>query len=211
MEKVFDHNENRLLELLESKDFEQLTESESIIVLEHMTKEDYELRRGLIIESSKETDSITPPSSVDTAVFAYLDENDDTRVIPIWQSKGFAMLLSAAVAAVLVWIILPFKEVEIIKSNPKESTVYETVIDTVYQERIKVDTVVVEKPQIVYLDKPLNQTQNQMCTPIDVKQSNPSMAQSSQPAIDISNIDLSNRGSSAKSDNNSLVLSPVNH
>ncbi len=210
MEKVFDQNENNLIELLESKDFSQLSPDESSYVLEHMSKEDYILRRSVIVETAQDNDTPSLPSSIDKAVFAYLEENDDTPIIPIWQSKGFAMMLSAAVAAILVWIILPFKDVEIIKGETKETTVYQTKIDTVFQEKLKLDTIVVEKPQIVYVSNTPKAPQNQMCTPIEIKQSNPSVAQSSQPAIDISNIDLSNKGSSAKSDNNSLVLSPVN-
>lgn len=210
MEKVFDQNENNLIELLESKDFSQLSPDESSYVLEHMSKEDYILRRSVIIETAQDINTPSLPSSIDKAVFAYLEESDETPIIPIWSSKGFAMMLSAAVAAVLVWIILPFKDVQIIQGETKQTTVYQTKIDTVFQEKLKLDTIFIEKPQIVYVSNTPKVTQNQMCTPIEVKQSNPSVAQSSQPAIDISNIDLSNKGSSAKSDNSSLVLSPVN-
>jgi hypothetical protein len=142
MDKHLNPSEIKLQNLLEAKAFNELSASEKDFVLQHMSKQDYELQRNVILESS------------------YLYENEETAVAPPLvipkESKAFWFKslpiyhtgIAVAATVLLMWFV-KFPQQETIKTETKVE--YVSQVDTLVQTEYVYDTVfeVIEKPVIV--------------------------------------------------------------
>lgn len=148
-------DENTILDLLETTDFEMLTSEQVELVLLEVTEEDYKLKRTIIQQSAvlfNESDNYNPKPLVIPAK----PKTFMTATIPLYQA-----LLS--VAAILMFMLLAYPFINV-STNPV-SEVSEIRVDTVKTEVVKYDTVevIVEKPvvekKIVYVEVPVANTQ----------------------------------------------------
>ncbi|CAG5081788.1 hypothetical protein [Parvicella tangerina] len=142
MDKHLYDNEIRLQELLEQKQFEELSADEKSFVLTLLTKEEYQLQRNIIIESATlyadKQNAIAPP------------------LVPINECKGFWFKslplyqsgIAVAAVVLITWFIKPLEK-EVIKTEAQ--TEYITKVDTLIKTEYVYDTVyeVIEKPLVV--------------------------------------------------------------
>ncbi|MDC0257357.1 hypothetical protein OAK35_01295 [Crocinitomicaceae bacterium] len=118
--------ELEVFDLLESKEFEELTGEEQSQVLTVMSQSEYQLQRRIMVEAGESEKLVAGPLVLPAK----------RSVIPIW----FASIGSAAAAAILVFLLIePVKEIEVNVQTtaPKiirdtlivENTVNDTIID----------------------------------------------------------------------------------
>jgi hypothetical protein len=118
--------EIEVFDLLEEKDFQELSGSEQSKVLTVITQPHYELQRRIIVEASESEKLVAGPLVIPAK----------RGVVPIW----FASISSAAAAAILVFLLVPPAndiEVKVQSASPKvvhdtlivENTVTDTIID----------------------------------------------------------------------------------
>lgn len=118
--------ELEVFDLLESKEFEELTGEEQSQVLTVMSQSEYQLQRRIMVEAGESEKLVAGPLVLPAK----------RSVIPIW----FASIGSAAAAAILVFFLIePVKEIEVNVQTtaPKiirdtlivENTVNDTIID----------------------------------------------------------------------------------
>lgn len=126
MEKELSNAEERLLELLEFKNFDALTTEERHFVLSHFSQETYDFQRSIIVEASENTLSIPTVKPL---------------ILPQKPKKGLMIPLYQAliaVAAVIVFFVLiwPSNSVQtkIVyrETATKPTTVFKVVHDTIY-------------------------------------------------------------------------------
>lgn len=148
--------EHELLELLESTDFELLSETDKELVLFEMTVEEYQQRRKVIQEANllfEEADNCQPKP------FVLPDQKSTfmTATVPLYQA-----LLAIAAVVVVMLSIFPFFNAT---TGASDYVVAERA-DTVKTTVVQYDTVevIVEKPvvekQIVYVEIPAKKEEN---------------------------------------------------
>ena len=142
MDKHLNPTEMKLQELMESKDFHELSSTDKEFVLNQLTEQDYQLQRDIILESQHLYDDhkkvVAPPLILSNASKSFWFKSH-----PIYQT-GIAVA-----ATILVMFFLKFPGKETIK---KETEIqYVSQVDTLVQTEYIYDTVVevVEKPVIV--------------------------------------------------------------
>ncbi len=124
--------EEQVFDLLETKDFQELTTDEQTLVLSAITQEEYELQRNIIVAGTRMESEIPPPLIL---------RPEKKRVLPIW----LASACSAAAAAIAVFLWMPssdsyefdLKLVTIPMAQDTlivENTVVDTIIDYRYVE-----------------------------------------------------------------------------
>ncbi|GAB5417971.1 MAG: hypothetical protein Crog4KO_14240 [Crocinitomicaceae bacterium] len=124
--------EEQVFDLLETKDFHDLSTDEKSLVLSISTQEEYELQRSIIVEGARMEDETPPP---------FLLPVEKRGVLPIWLAS--ACSAAAAAIAVVLWmppsdsydfdlkmVTVPAVQDTLIVEN----TVVDTVIDYRYVE-----------------------------------------------------------------------------
>jgi hypothetical protein len=124
MDKELSHNEERLFELLESKNFDQLTAAEQAFVLGQLSQEAYEFQRSILVEASKnelEIPAVAPlvlPEKMKKAI-----------VIPMYQA--ILAVASVVILFVFIWPSNP-TTTKIVYKKSKPQTITKFVHDTVF-------------------------------------------------------------------------------
>lgn len=144
MDKHLNNIESKIQELLGSRDFNQLSPDERVLVLSQMSKEDYILQRKIHVESK----------------FLYEELGDKTTVaapliLPnerksFWfKSHPFYHTGIAVAATIILMLFIKYPGQEAIKTENK--TEYISKVDTVYQKEYIHDTVteIKEKPVVI--------------------------------------------------------------
>lgn len=141
MDKHLNKIESRIQELLGSKAFSELNADEKSFIQQHLTQEEYQLQRDIILESSMIYDDkklVAPP--------LILTKNSKS----FW-FKSFPMYQTgiAVAATVILMFFLKFPGKETIKTETEIK--YVSQVDTLIQTEYIHDTVieVIEKPFIV--------------------------------------------------------------
>jgi hypothetical protein len=96
MDKELSHNEERLFELLESKNFNQLSATEQAFVLGQLSQEAYEFQRSILVEASK--NELEIPA---VAPLVLPEKQKKAIVIPLYQA--IMAVASVVIMFVLLW------------------------------------------------------------------------------------------------------------
>lgn len=186
MDKHLNEAEQRLLELVESTSFDQLSKEEKTFVLKHMSKEEYELRTIVLREGKNAYESLEPRKLL-------LEEEEKRGMlipIPLYQTVG-------AVAAAFLIAFFLFKQ------SPEEIINSEAVplakVDTVYVEKVLHDTVVQYKTE--YIDRVIREQISRNAEVIvESRERGSSMSSQSPSMPDLVEINLKNKGKSMQDD-----------
>lgn len=138
MESKTQPNEWKLQKLLEQKDYCDLTNSEEELVIELISKNEYQLRRQLITESKKDASILIPAPLI-------IEKSSNRIVIPLYQ----AMIAIAATILVMLFIKFPYSE--ILPELESQEIRYVSVTDTIKEIEYVYDTIYkeVEKTKVV--------------------------------------------------------------
>lgn len=171
--------------LIESKDFDQLSNSEKAFVLGMSTESDFRLERTVLVESKMVYQEIEPRSLI-------LNEEKKAIVIPLYQT------ILAVAASFLIGFLLFRSDgntTEIVNGQRLATT------DTVYVEKLVLDTIIQTK--VEYIQVAAEQTATNEVQPNE----NTCSVLSSQGSFeaDLSAMTLANKGTSAANDE-TLVL-----
>jgi hypothetical protein len=131
MDKHLNNNEERLFDLVDQKDFEQLTAEEKTFVETHFSQEEYRLLRQMIGESASlyEETPEAPPLVIPAAKSSFI-----STTIPLYQA-----LIGVAATVALFLSIWP-NETETTKISGNKPALSKT--DTIIQTQIIHDTVI---------------------------------------------------------------------
>lgn len=130
MEKYLNDAEERLFELLESTDFDQLSAEDSAFVEQHLSRADYELQRRVITESQH---AFPPPPQAKPLRLAPV--RFIGRTVPLYQA-----LLSVAATVALFLFLWP----ESVQPKEQSTSHPQQLVsaDTIVQTKIVTDTVI---------------------------------------------------------------------
>ena len=133
MDKELSHNEERLFELLESKNFDQLTATEQVFVLGQLSQEAYDFQRSILTEASE--------NEIDIPAVAPLilpEKQKKAIVIPLYQA-----IMAVASVVILFVFIWPSNSTttKIVYQKSKPQTITNIVYDTVFVANSGVNTV----------------------------------------------------------------------
>lgn len=135
MDKELSHNEERLFELLESKNFDQLSATEQAFVLGQLSQEAYEFQRSIISETTENELEIP-----EVAPLVLPEKQKKAIVIPLYQ----AILAVASVVILFVLLWPSDKTVTKIvyqQATSKPQTITNIIHDTVFVANSGVNTV----------------------------------------------------------------------
>lgn len=180
MEKKLNKQEEKLQILIETKAFVDLTEVEQYFVLGQISQVDYELQHALVRECAELTEELQPLPLV-------ISGNRRGIVIPLYQAI-------AAVAASIVISFLVFHSKESVNHSGEKIMLSQT--DTVYVDRVELDTVV--HYQIKYIDRNKKTVKAEMVKVEPDK--DPMFISSEFQMSELSEMDLKNEGTSAIND-----------
>jgi hypothetical protein len=124
MDKELSHNEERLFELLESKNFDQLTAAEQAFVLGQLSQEAYEFQRSILVEASK--NELEIPA---VAPLVLPEKQKKAIVIPLYQA--ILAVASVVILFVFIWPSNP-TTTKIVYQKSKPHTITKFVHDTVF-------------------------------------------------------------------------------
>jgi len=150
MKHTLNENENKLFELVQLKNFEDLDESELAFVLSYSDEEEYRMMRAIEVEATvmfaEETAALKAPPLI------LSDKKATPLVIPIWK-RGIPLyqtLLAVAASILLMWFIN--KPSWLFLPIENENTIeYITQTDTIVETQLISDTII----QYKYIDKPV--------------------------------------------------------
>jgi hypothetical protein len=124
MDKELSHNEERLFELLESKNFNQLSATEQAFVLGQLSQEAYEFQRSILVEASE-----NEPEIPAVAPLILPEKQKKAIVIPLYQA--IMAVASVVILFVLIWPSNP-TTTKIVYKKSKPHTITKFVHDTVF-------------------------------------------------------------------------------
>ena len=135
MDKELSHNEERLFELLESKNFNQLSATEQVFVLGQLSQEAYEFQRSILIEATE--NELEIPA---VAPLVLPEKKKKAIVIPLYQA-----ILAVASVVILFVLLWPsdktVTKVVYQQANSKPQTITKFVHDTVFVTNSGIATV----------------------------------------------------------------------
>jgi hypothetical protein len=192
-----ENNEMIWQELVESKDFDQLTNAEKAVVLAMSTEANYRLERAAILEA--QSIYVTPEPRP-----LIIEEEKKGIVIPLYQA-----ILAVAAAFVLGFFL--FKTTQTLPSNEKVEPIAET--DTVWVENRIIDTVIQTKIEYVQLaakspSPNKEEPSEEKTSPVAEESISPSAILVNQISFetDLSSATLANKGTSASKDETFIFI-----
>ena len=199
MDKHLTPTESKLHDLLNEKDYSDLSNTEVEFVLIHSSKEDYVLERAVILNAKTlfhEDEDVNPAPLIIPLSYNNTGLNKE---MPIYQS-----LLLVAATIIIMLMIFPVNNNTIIDGTKTEYIVNTDTIQ-IEKEVIKYDTIyqTVEKP--IYINKEVY-VQSKYC--IEPIQEEPRLLNTNTRLSlpDLTKISTSNKGSSMKDDNLSSLI-----
>ena len=138
MEKEIKLNEWELQQLLEQKNFNELSVSEKNRLKELISEDDYSFRRQIIVATEKENETMVPLPLV-------LPTKNTGIVIPLYQA------MFAVAATVLVVLLLKFPYSNMQPVNGSKDVKYISITDTIKEIEYVYDTIFkeIEKTKVV--------------------------------------------------------------
>jgi hypothetical protein len=143
MDKKLNSNEEHLLDLIETKDFSELTILEKELVCKLISENEFMARREVIKMAPFAFHDELPFVPSPPKMMAAKKHSLLTKSVPLYQ-----VLLIAAMI-VLLFLVVPFNQQETIQEPPK----YIVQHDTIEVERLVHDTVISVQEKIVPLEK----------------------------------------------------------
>ena len=133
MDQELNHNEERFLALLESKDFSELTAEEQLLIREFCTAEEYQLQRRMLAEAPQLFDTDAEPTPLVV---------EKTMVLPFWKRPVplYQALTAVAATVALFFAIWPAQETSTDKQT--QNGTQTASIDTIYRTKTIRDTVI---------------------------------------------------------------------
>ncbi len=176
-------NEQMWQELIELKDFDQLSNFEKTFVLGKSTENNFRLERTVLVESKMLHQEIEPRPLI-------LEDEKKGIVIPLYQT-----ILAIAASFALGFFLFRSNgnTIEIVQKQDFAS------VDTVYIEKLIIDTLIQTKTEYVHLAA---KNLNKEAIPLSQFKKNTSSVLSSQSRFeaDLSSSTLANKGTSATND-----------
>jgi len=138
MEKDIKLSEWELQQLLEQKNFKELSASEKSKLKGLVSEDEYSFRRQIIVATEKEDETLVPLPLV-------LPTKKGGLVIPLYQA------LLAVAATVLVMLLLKFPYSNLEQTNESDQIKYVSVTDTIKEIEYIYDTIYkeIEKTKVV--------------------------------------------------------------
>lgn len=133
--------EDKIIALIESKSWKQLSPAEREMVLSQMTEAEFVSQHALVMQSQAMFDEEAAFIVPDPAIFSSLKQHTKKPVVVPWwvllfqyKMPAYQSGLAMAAIALLVWVFWPQPSTQFIE---KEVVVYENVYDTIEVEVIK--------------------------------------------------------------------------
>jgi len=195
MDKYLNNKEEQLFDLIDQKDFDQLTSTEQNLVLAQISEEDYRFRRSLVMSAASTYDDahiVPAPLLLSTE-----------QAIPFWRKPiplYQATLVAAAIA--VMWMVFPFNHNQ---SEQLIQTEYLVQTDTVEVEKWQIDTIVktIEKP--IYIEKEVLVENTQTTN----KEEPRLLLPGPSTPVYINEDDIASKGSSLNGEKSSTVLPAI--
>lgn len=198
METNLNPDEEKLYDLLESKDWNALTETEKALVLRQMTAEEYSFQRRMLAEAS---DDLYPETEKPLPLVIPMHRKPlIQRSIPLYQAL-------AAVAAVIVFFLLirPAQiETPVVIQSPESVQQAQTTVQTVHDTVIRY---VVSSQKVQ--QKVVDTIREFLAFPEAAQEPRMLEAANDLPPADLSRERLENRGVSLKEENTSHLLPKI--
>lgn len=196
MEDYLNDNESRLFDLIETKNWEELSSEEQHFVAQHISVEEYRLQRNVVLGAEElYQDEILPlPLSLPGTQKRTVTQ----RTIPMYQ----ALIAIAATILIFLWIWPRDNQTEIAQANQTnaEQAVAQTKTEYVY------DTIVRYVTLVKNAEKAVKDTVYKMVSLTQIVPE-PILLQASAPPLpDLKKENLSTAGTSLKEDNTSQLL-----
>ncbi len=133
--------DDKILALIETKSWKQLTPAERELVLSQMTEEAYTEQHLFIAQSQSMFDEESAFIAPDPAILSSLQQHTNKEKAALWwmllfqyRMPAYQSGLALVAIAVFIWIFWPQPSTQFIE---KEVVVYENVYDTIEVEVIK--------------------------------------------------------------------------
>lgn len=179
-----ENQQNKWQALVETKRFEELSESEKQWVNFVASESIYRKEYAILFNLKELSEDVEPRLLV-------LSEEKKARVVPLYMP-----FLAAAASFVLAFFLFRSSGIDSIETGLNNATL---VADTVYLEKTMVDTILETQTQYVYINQTETTSASQStmsdCTPQPVVMTSQSAFQT-----DLSDAALSNKGVSARKD-----------
>lgn len=186
--------EIEVYDLLVARDFNELTDHERSLVLELMSKEEFDFRKQLLEISPT---LFTEENEIEPAMLILPTERVPfmKRSIPIYQ-----FIVSIAALILAFFLFVPFWNHPV---KPNDNTEYITHVDTVFIETQNVDTIVKVEERPVYIEtiKYVTESAGELKEAPRLLEVN-----SSQSSANLDAISLENRGQNMKADPTSILI-----
>lgn len=194
MDKFINEQEQRILELVETKTFSELSDDERILVLNHFTQQEFDLQHLLIHETKSLTEELHPKPLV-------LNEKKSGLVIPLYQA-----IIGVAASLIISFLLFQAKQSPISESKNVELA----IADTVYIEKQVLDTVIKYEyvDRIVFVDAENKVSENAPKTPKTPNQQGITIAQPFVAPLD--ELKLQNKGLTLVNDETYSLVSEMN-
>ncbi|MCH2234548.1 MAG: hypothetical protein MK078_09870 [Crocinitomicaceae bacterium] len=184
MDKELNNNEERLFELLESKDFGQLNEAEKKFVSEHSSEADYRIQRKIILDLGDDNGVDVKPLPL------MLPNNNTGKVVPLpWFIGSVAAMFLLGIFAVSA-----FYNQEVITQIE-----YITQVDTLEIEKHVYDTIYQEKEVVKYYENKVYLS-SEAPTQCDREEPRLLETESTFEFVNIEDLNLENKGKSINED-----------
>lgn len=200
MEKNINKDETKLFDLIESKDFSELTRTEILFVKLHISMEDYNLQRRILKDSASIFENDNEPLPL--LIPVNMDKRKN-KTIPLYQA-----LLAVASVCIFFFTIWP--------SNNQENSTGENFIssikpDEIIQKEYIHDTIVKYVNQVKIVEKVVIDTVKELVTETKyIMQDNRLLeANNSLPLPRFNQKDITTKGISLKEDQSSRFIIPL--
>lgn len=200
MEDYLNENESRLFDLIETKNWEELSSEEQLFVAQHISMEEYRLQRNVVLGAEDlYQDEILP---LPLALPGTEKRTVTQRTIPMYQ----ALIAIAATILIFLWIWPRDNQTEIAQAKtPANQTNAEQAVAQTKTEYVY-DTIVRYVTLVKNAEKAVKDTVYKMVSLTQIVPE-PILLQASAPPLpDLKKENLSTTGTSLKEDNTSQLL-----
>lgn len=197
MDKELNKSELKLQNLLETKNFEELSDSESEFVLTQMSKDGYVLSHSILLTTPSVFDDEIIPTPKPLVI------NNTTKRTGSYQLPLHQAIIAVAATVAIMLLVLPINKIEKITSVPEYIVKTDTV--EIQKEIVMYDTFyqTVEKP--IYIDREVLVENNNCVEPL---QEEPRLlnSYSTNNLPELTQMSIESKGTSLKNDNVSSLI-----
>lgn len=189
MDKFINEQEQQIMELVETKTFNELSDDERILVLKHFTQEEFDLQHRLLYETKSLTEELDPKPLI-------LSERKSGIVIPLYQA-----IIGVAATLIISFLLFQVKQSPISEIKNVELA----IADTVYIEKQVHDTVIKYVNRVVTVETEKIVSKN---TPASSNEQGITIAQPFM--LPLNKLNLQNKGLALVNDETFSLVSEMN-